>query len=157
MASPQLEGFLKPSATVSPTRSTPRRSRPRSLYARCVSDWWLLESLSVFLGFAAILALCLVLRHYNNNLVPRINTVFGRNVTLNTLVSILSTIGRAAVLYSVCECIGQLKWSWYLHSRRSLGDLDVFDEASRGAWGGLKLLWKVNVRLVNIRSLNKSE
>ncbi|KAL9032667.1 MAG: hypothetical protein Q9180_006371, partial [Flavoplaca navasiana] len=29
-----------------------------------------------------------------------------------------------------------------------LEDLDVFDGASRGAWGGLELLWKINIRQI---------
>jgi len=146
MAASQSESLLKTSDSTSTKRPQPGRSRPTSVYAIYVQNWWLVELLSILLGIAAIVALCLVLRKYDGKPVPRTNTVFGVNITLNTLVSILSTISRAALLLSVSECISQLKWSWYLHRQRPLGDLDIFDGASRGAWGGLQLLWKVNIR-----------
>ena len=94
------------------------------------------------------IALCKVLKKYDNNAAPNPSKIVGINVTLNTLVSVLSTISRAALLLAVSECISQLKWIWYLNKYRPLEDLDVFNDASRGAWGGLQLLWKINIQYV---------
>ena len=148
-ASPQ-EGLLKANDSQSKTYQPLGRSRATSLYAKFVKNGWLVELLSLLLGIAALIALCALLNHYNKNPAPRLNPVIGYNITLNTLVSILSTISRAALLLSVSECISQSKWSWFFDRQRPLEDLDVFDKASRGAWGGLNLLWRVNVRFVQL-------
>lgn len=146
-ASPQ-EGLLKANNSKSSAYQPLGRSRPTSFYAKSVKNGWLVEVLSVLLGIVALIALCVLLRKYDGKTAPQANAVIGVNITLNTLVSILSTISRAALLLSVSECISQSKWSWFLDRQKPLEDLEVFDQASRGAWGGLNLLWKVNVRFV---------
>ena len=146
MAASQSEGLLKTNHNVLHTKRQTPRPRPVSIYNKYVTDGWLFEVLCMLVGIAAVITLCVILRRYDGNPVPQSNTVFGANVTLNTLVSILSTLAKAAFLCAVSECISQLKWSWYSKRQRPLQDLAVFDEASRGAWGGLRLLWKVNLR-----------
>lgn len=146
MAASQYEELLKESDSVSTAKPRSGRSRPTAFHAKYIKNGWLVELLSVLLGIAAVVALCLLLKRYDGKPAPRTNTVVGLNITLNTLVSILSTISRAALLLSVSECISQSKWSWYLDGPRPLEDLDIFDKASRGASGGLQLLWKVNIR-----------
>ena len=148
MAASPEEGLLKVSNSNSKAYQPFERLRPTSIYAKYVTNGWLVELLSVLLGIVALIALCVLLKRYDGKAAPRVNAVAGVNITLNTLVSILSTISRAALLLSVSECISQSKWSWFLDRQKPLEDLDVFDEASRGAWGGLKLLWRVNVRFV---------
>lgn len=147
MANPQHELLLK-EADSHITKSEPRRIRSTfTFYEQYVQNGWLVEVLSIFIATVSIVVLCILLRR-NDGKPIRSNTVVGVNITLNTLVSILSTIGRAALLLSVSECISQLKWTWYLDKHRPLKDLDTFDNASRGAWGGLQLLWKINIRYV---------
>ncbi|KAL8698398.1 MAG: hypothetical protein Q9224_001869 [Gallowayella concinna] len=146
MAPSMFEGLLKPTHSVSMTRPKSRRSRLSSTYAKYVTDWWLLEILSIALGIAIFVALCSVLRHYDGKPVRPTISILGGNITLNTLVSILSTISKAALLFTVSGCISQSKWSWYLNQQKPLGELSVFDEASRGAWGALQLIVKINIR-----------
>ena len=146
MANPQDQGLLRESDSHGAKSQRGRYRFKSTLYTKLFRDWWLAEVLSVVVGIASIVALCRILKKYDDKPAPRANAVFGINITLNTLVSILSTLGRAALLLSVAECISQLKWTWYLDKDRPLGDLDIFDEASRGAWGGLLLLWKINIR-----------
>ena len=137
---------LKEADSRASAKKQPARSRPSTFYARYVQDWWLVELLAVLLGIIAIVALCALLRHYDGKTAPRADPIAGVNITLNTLVSILATIGRVALLLSVSECISESKWNWYRGKHRPLDDLDTFDKASRGAWGGLQLLWKINIR-----------
>ena len=152
MASSQHEillSDLKEPNTSSKAQPQSGISRSPSLWAKLVKNGWLVEVLSVAIGTAAIIALCSLLNHYNGKPAPRANAIAGVDITFNTVVSILSTIGKAALLLSVSECISQSKWHWYLDRHRPLDDLDTFDKASRGAWGGLQLLWKVNIRYVS--------
>ena len=124
--------------------------RYKNIYKTYVQDWWLTEILSLIIGFISIIGLCVLLRTYDGKPTSQSNGFFGVNISLNTLVSIVSALGRAALLVSVAECVSQLKWLWYLNHDRPLADLDVFDEASRGAWGGFKLLWRINVRYASL-------
>jgi hypothetical protein len=65
-------------------------------------------------------------------------------LTLNT---ILSKIASAALILPISEAIGQLKWSWF-HGKTSRNALDfeIFDKASRGAWGSFLLLFRTKGR-----------
>lgn len=50
----------------------------------------------------------------------------------------ISTVGAA---------ISQSKWLWYRQSEpRRLQDLELFDQASRGPWGSLELLFRLRAR-----------
>ncbi|KAI4102758.1 MAG: hypothetical protein LQ339_004497 [Xanthoria mediterranea] len=145
MASQQQEVLLK---NAEPGRQEPQppSNRPRSTFADVWRKWWGLELTSLLLGVASIVGLIAILRNRDDKTAPRNGVVAGVNITLNTVVAILATIGKATLLLAVSECISQLKWTWYMNKR--LEDLDVFDGASRGAWGGLELLWKINIRQI---------
>jgi hypothetical protein len=58
-----------------------------------------------------------------------------------TFVTILSKIASATLILPISEAIGQLKWSWF-HGKESKDafDFEIFDKASRGAWGSFLLL-----------------
>jgi hypothetical protein len=58
-----------------------------------------------------------------------------------TIVTVLSKVASAALILPISEAIGQLKWSWF-HGKESKDALDfeIFDKASRGAWGSVLLL-----------------
>ncbi|KAF2797187.1 hypothetical protein K505DRAFT_226392, partial [Melanomma pulvis-pyrius CBS 109.77] len=70
----------------------------------------------------------------------------------NSLVAIFSTIAKSALLVSIGECISQLKWMHFDDVRpKALSQIQVFDDASRGPWGSLVLLWKTR------KSFNRAE
>jgi hypothetical protein len=58
-----------------------------------------------------------------------------------TIITILSKIASAALILPISEAIGQLKWTWF-HGKKSRDafDFEIFDKASRGAWGSFMLL-----------------
>jgi hypothetical protein len=57
------------------------------------------------------------------------------------VITILSKVASASLILPISEAIGQLKWSWF-HGKNSKDafDFEVFDKASRGAWGSVLLL-----------------
>ncbi|KAK8123262.1 hypothetical protein PG984_011932 [Apiospora sp. TS-2023a] len=61
------------------------------------------------------------------------------HISVNAVVSILSTVLKACAAFILAEGISDSKWKWF-QSSRSLHDLVVFDDASRGPWGCLQLL-----------------
>lgn len=70
--------------------------------------------------------------------------VFG--ISLNTLIAILSTLSRTALMVPVASCISQLKWIHLVNTSRPLHDVQVFDDASRSPWGSLELIWTMHVK-----------
>lgn len=102
----------------------------------------------MILGILLIIALIVVLRVYDGQLAPRFGAVFNGALTLNTIVAILSTASKAALLYPVTECISQLKWIWFSKDYRRLSDMSTFDNASRGIIGGFTLAWDTKLRCV---------
>ncbi|OWY43056.1 hypothetical protein AALT_g572 [Alternaria alternata] len=58
-----------------------------------------------------------------------------------TIITILSKIASGALILPISEAIGQLKWTWF-HGKKSRDafDFEIFDKASRGAWGSFMLL-----------------
>ncbi|KAK8096014.1 hypothetical protein PG999_014036 [Apiospora kogelbergensis] len=74
---------------------------------------------------------------YPNRDMPLPNLPF--HVSINTVVSILSTILKACAAFILAEGISDSKWKWFRNDK-PLHDLVVFDNASRGPWGCLKLL-----------------
>ncbi|KAF6804877.1 hypothetical protein CMUS01_14748 [Colletotrichum musicola] len=68
---------------------------------------------------------------------------FTYNLSINALVAIFSTILRATLVFVVSEVIGQSKWRWMKGSPHPLRDIERFDDAGKGAWGSLKILFTV--------------
>ncbi len=128
-------------------RSPNTKQRPWTrFYRNWVTDWWLLELICLVLGTASMVSTVVLLVSYQNKRVPGLNSFLGVNITLNTIIAILGTIGRASLLYSVTECISQQRWAWFSGPAKPLTDLESFDQGSRGAWGSFLLIWKLRVR-----------
>ncbi|KAI8268942.1 hypothetical protein K4K58_003372 [Colletotrichum sp. SAR11_239] len=61
-------------------------------------------------------------------------------VTLNTGISVLSVTFKAAVAFTLSECIAQWKWILYAREERLMIDFDRIDGAARGPTGSLRVL-----------------
>jgi hypothetical protein len=64
-------------------------------------------------------------------------------ISFNSLISTFLTLSKAALMVPVAAGISQLKWMHFEKAHR-LSDLEVFDEASRGPWGSLELIMRLN-------------
>ncbi|KAF4442455.1 hypothetical protein F53441_11741 [Fusarium austroafricanum] len=109
------------------------------------------QSRNIFLAWSLELALLLVatgllgsilavLGAYNTNEMPDWNGGTGIGITLNALIAIIATIYRTILAFVALEVLAQLKWDWITTTFRPVGDMQRFDDASRGAWGSLMLL-----------------
>ncbi|CAH0002586.1 unnamed protein product [Clonostachys byssicola] len=96
---------------------------------------WALESgsmIACFVQFAAMIIVCIF---FNGK------PVFdGPFITLNTIISILSTGSKASMLTAVASCISQANWSLFAGPPRRLYDFEMVADASRGPLGSLQLL-----------------
>ncbi|KAK8024283.1 hypothetical protein PG993_012349 [Apiospora rasikravindrae] len=115
----------------------------RSKLRDSIQEFWLLELLAVLLGVGCMVAMVVVAIHSDNTLVSDWSLLIG----INALFSVLVTISKAAMLLSISECIGQIKWLYLAKTECHLDALSAFDDASRGPWGSLLFLspWSINV------------
>lgn len=84
-----------------------------------------------------LLAIIVVLRCYDGHPMP--DWPYG--ITLNALISVLSTVMKATMTFVLTESLAQLKWSWFNAGNR-LSDLALLDAASRGAMGAFVVLFR---------------
>jgi hypothetical protein len=64
---------------------------------------------------------------------------------LLTMASLLGKVASASLIVPTSEALGQLKWHWF-HQSKAMWDFEVFDKASRGAWGATLLLFRTKGR-----------
>jgi hypothetical protein len=64
---------------------------------------------------------------------------------LLTVASLLGKAASASLIVPTSEALGQLKWHWF-HQSKAMWDFEVFDKASRGAWGATLLLFRTKGR-----------
>lgn len=62
---------------------------------------WLVEISCTILGAVLLVTLYVVLRHYDGRPTPSFGSAFGTALTLNTIVAILATVAKAALLFPV--------------------------------------------------------
>ncbi|KAK1993387.1 hypothetical protein LX36DRAFT_586463 [Colletotrichum falcatum] len=142
IVSPQ-ENSPRPSPSIS-QRNEPGKAidpgRPPTIFDGENIDathlWWYLD----FAG-AAVAIICMVL------IAATLLEADGKQlakwplvISPNTIVSILTTITRTALLVPLGSSISQLKWRHLLLKARPLEHLQLFDSASRGPWGSLLMI-----------------
>jgi len=120
-----------------PSQGTRQRTT-RSTCKPLDGDSWAWEIAAVILSLvmSGITVLTLIL--IDNKKLPDLPI----GITPNTLISILTTISKSSLLFTVGQCLGQLKWVWFSRRGRPMKDMGTFDEASRGPWGSLQLIWR---------------
>jgi hypothetical protein len=97
-------------------------------------NWWW-EALTWFIGSTAFAILIVLLAVFRDQAL----TQWKSNVQITTIVAGLAQFAQSALLVSLSSCIGQLKWIWF-HKDRSMSDLQLFDDASRGPEGSFRLI-----------------
>lgn len=68
------------------------------------------------------------------------------DVSLNTLVSVLGALTRGSLAFAIGACLAQEKWNRFRRNSDSLIAFGKFEDASRGPWGSLQLLWWLGIR-----------
>lgn len=90
-------------------------------------------------------ALLVVLLHFANG---KAMDSWGLPLQPNTLIAILTTAMRSSIMLVAAACIGQLKWRHFTLLPRPLQHLQLYDDASRGPWGSVKLLCQLRTRAI---------
>jgi hypothetical protein len=100
-----------------------------------IDDTWLLHVLALVGSGLSMMAIAILLTHYNNQ------PIFDWNgVTLNAVIAVFSAMSKAMLAFTLSECLGQAKWIWFSLQRRPLSDIDLIDGGSRGPLGCIRIL-----------------
>ena len=103
---------------------------------------WTVEIIALVVSVGAFGAICVILPMYDGRPLDTWSFV----LSLNTIVSILGATSRVGMGFALSAALGQEKWNWYRKRDDKLVVFDRFDEATRGPWGSLKLLWHLKFR-----------
>ncbi|RSL92714.1 hypothetical protein CDV31_015025 [Fusarium ambrosium] len=96
---------------------------------------WLFEIGAVALASAAVAAMVILLINFDGE------PIFdGPMITLNAVISTLSTTSRVGLLAMLASTISQWNWLLFSSEPRRLVDFEYFSAASRGPLGSLKVL-----------------
>jgi hypothetical protein len=99
------------------------------------TGWWWEEIAFLSLSWAFFLWVVILLGCGNHSPLSK-----WEPLKPNSVLAILTTLTRAALLVPIISCIGQLKWLHY-RNPNSLDHLDLFDSTAPGPWGSLLLLF----------------
>lgn len=121
------------------------RSQPLSIFRSL--RWWLVDIFATFASVLAFIAIIVLLRHYEGSGVTEVRLPIGLNLT--GLLSLLATVSRVGLMVPVASALSQEIWTWLCESKRGpkhrsrqLRDLELSDNASRGAWGSFLFLFR---------------
>ena len=102
-----------------------------------IKDWWIAEVGASFLSAGCMIAVAAVLFKIHNTALADWNFV----IAPNSLLSVLLTLAKTLMLLAVAESLTQLKWRHFERSR-PLSHFQAFDDASKGPFGAIQLIWK---------------
>lgn len=97
---------------------------------------WTWEVVALLLAVGAVASIIALLARYHGKPLPS----WPYEITLNALIAVLTTIANAAMAFPLSSGLGQLKWERMKKGYAPLADMEVLDEASRGAWGAVNML-----------------
>ena len=102
-----------------------------------LQDSPILDIIALVLSAGILLAVVGLLQRYDGKKQPD-----WKHLSLNTVIAWFSTLSKGCIVLLLGRSMGQLKWVWFVETRRPLADLRTFDMASRGFLGSTILLFK---------------
>ena len=122
--------------------------------------WWLAEIMATLVSIASFVAIVVVVRKYRGQGLQDVH--LPSQLSLNGLIALLSTVCRIALMIPVESAISQEVWTWLYgtrvgNNRRQLRDLEISDEASRGAWGSFRFLLQARRKYDLVEGLSPSQ
>lgn len=139
MPSPPPHQTATGPATSEAPGSTSKARGKRNLRARIIQAplWqWNVELWICFLIFVIPFVALGTLLPYHAKPLPQ----WPLRITINALISVYPTVLKAAITAVLSSGLAQLQWALFT-SPRPLHDAVRYDEATRGPWGALQILW----------------
>ncbi|KAF2195656.1 hypothetical protein K469DRAFT_681934 [Zopfia rhizophila CBS 207.26] len=129
-------GIQQPFNQYAPAGLPPRRRKLRYRVGHHIQRLWLWETSACVVAVCAHFAMIALLGVYDG---ARVSS-WTKPWTLNSNISLMITVIKGAAMIPVAGSLGQLKWKRFW-TYRGLSDMDIFDDASRGTLGSLRLVW----------------
>lgn len=107
-----------------------------TMIRRLLLDSWLCEAVAMSFSIGCLAAIVIVVGAHNGKRIPQ----FILGLTLNTIISVLSTASKASLMFVLSNILGQVKWCWMEQSGRRIFDIQALDNASRGPLGAFDIL-----------------
>ncbi|KAJ0161694.1 hypothetical protein CTA2_5795 [Colletotrichum tanaceti] len=101
------------------------------------SDNWVFEILALVISTVCLLGIVTTLLLHGNRPLPQ----WPFSISINALISALSTVSRSTLAVAVSAAISQRQWIRLDEDSHPLADLEIHDSASRGPWGSMSLLF----------------
>lgn len=120
---------------------------PTTKRSKNSTHYWPWEWLCELLAVASLGATVILLWYYQGRPQAEWQQSY---FTLNGLVAFLATLTKTGLIVPVSASISQQKWLRFLPGKkkvqkaRRLGDFELFDEASRGSLGSIKLVFSLD-------------
>ncbi|KAK6952036.1 hypothetical protein Daesc_006564 [Daldinia eschscholtzii] len=104
--------------------------------SKTASWWWWWEIGGSILSLISISLIIPVLKKVDDQPIE----IWQYSIRPNSMVAILTTIARTAMMIPIASCLSQLKWGHFQQRANPLHHLQLYDDASRGPWGCFLLL-----------------
>lgn len=127
------DGGLPMVSAMSPLKEKRKQKLPSP---KTTGGSWTWEIVTIIIALGAVGSIMGVLARFNGQALPE----WPYYITLNALIALLATVTTATMSISLDNGLSQLKWIRFKESRAPLTDMELFDEASRGTWGAIRLL-----------------
>lgn len=98
---------------------------------------WIVETVAISYSLLCLTALVTLLAFADGK-----DMLDWQGITLNTVISLLATAAKLSALFAVATAISQCKWNLFHRKAGSLLDFEAIELASRGALGGLQMLFQ---------------
>ena len=134
----------RPAPILPKAPSKQAHSTLKSRYKKVFTDWWLWEVLAVLFSLGTFTVLVTILIVYDGHSIAHLP----QRLSLNAIISILSTISRTSLMFSITATLSQFKWLLFSGRTRQMKDLQTYDDASRGPLGSTILLMSEKGRWV---------
>ncbi|KAF2495366.1 hypothetical protein BU16DRAFT_561648 [Lophium mytilinum] len=107
--------------------------------SEAMSWWWWWEIGAAMLGTISMLLIIAVLFKVQDKPLQD----WTLSIQPNSLIAVFTTIGKTATMVPIASCIAQLKWRHFDRRDRRLDHLQLFEDASRGPWGAVTMMYSV--------------
>ncbi|KAG7040164.1 arginase family protein [Colletotrichum scovillei] len=130
--------------------------------AKSIYKWWNDEYRLVAVCVIGAIILGIIFKHYDRQPIPQL---MDGDLDFDVIIVAMFTCVRVAMSGIVETSISQSAWIWVSEarqrrtndSRARLEDFKIYDEASRGLWGSLYLLWRLRgsgILSVDVKNLD---
>lgn len=113
-----------------------KRSMKGCTAVQYMIEWWLWELCGIGLSISTVVAVVALAINLDGTLLND----WKHGLSPNAVISALITVAKTAMLFALAEGLSQTKWLHFWERQEPLGDISVYDDASRGPWGSLKFL-----------------